>query len=82
MEKLLISAKHGQMINTELFDCDYYDWLAGKSNAETKFEEEFLSEYTWGEFILSDMISRIHKYRSYCERFNCLTDKLLINSCL
>ncbi len=61
MEKLLISAKHGQMINTELFDCDYYDWLAGKSNAETKFEEEFLSEYTWGEFILSDMISRIHK---------------------
>ena len=57
---LLISASHGQMVNTDLFDCDYYEWLDGKSNAETGFEEEFLSEYSWGEYILSDMISRIH----------------------
>lgn len=60
MENLLISTRHGQMVNTELFDCDYYDWLNGRSNAETGFEEEFLSEYSWGEYILSDMISRIH----------------------
>lgn len=61
MSDLLISATHGQMVNTDLFDCDYYDWLKGKSNSETGFEEEFLSEYSWGEYILSDMISRIHK---------------------
>lgn len=58
MSDLLISGPHGQMINTELFDCDYYDWLKGGSDAETGFEEEFLTEYSWGEYILSDMISR------------------------
>ena len=57
---LLISATHGQMVNTELFDCDYYDWLRGDGDTETGFEEEFLSEYSWGEYILSDMISRRH----------------------
>lgn len=61
MSDLLISASHGQMVNTKLFDCDYYEWLDGKSNAETGFEEEFLSEYSWGEYILSDMISRAHR---------------------
>lgn len=61
ISNLLISASHGQMVNTELFDCDYYDWLNGDSNTKTGFEEEFLSEYSWGEYILSDMISRIHK---------------------
>lgn len=61
MEDLLISGAHGQMINTEMFDCDYYEWLSGRSNAETGFEEDFLSEYSWGEYILSDMLGRMHK---------------------
>ncbi len=62
MSDLLISASHGQMVNTRLFDCDYYDWLDGKSDAETGFEGEFLSEYSWGEYILSDMINRVTKW--------------------
>ena len=60
LEELLISAHNGQMVDTKMFDCDYYEWLEGKSSYETGFEEEFLSEYSWGEYILSDMISRIH----------------------
>jgi len=54
-ENLLISARHGQKVNTDLFDCDYYDWLDGKMKPAASFRDEFLSEYSWGEEILAAM---------------------------
>lgn len=50
---LLISTTRGQIINTEMFDCDYYDWL---DRREGKFNGEFLTEYSWGEDILAEMM--------------------------
>ena len=58
LSDLLISSARGQMVNTGLFDCDYYDWLDGRSSDEEAFEGEFLSEYSWGEMILGSMVSR------------------------
>lgn len=59
IRELLISTVHGQMVNTELFNCDYYEWLENDDKSKSGFEGEFLSEYSWGEYILGDMISRI-----------------------
>ena len=57
LEDLLISTRRGQMINTDLFDCDYYDWLDHNMNTDSRFEGEFMSEYSWGEYLLSDLLS-------------------------
>ena len=56
LEKLLISSAHGQMINTDLFDCDYYAWQDKNVEKRDRFAGEFMSEYTWGEYILADMV--------------------------
>ena len=55
---LLISTARGQMVNTDLFDCDYYAWKEQKMELRDRFEGEFLSEYTWGESILADILMK------------------------
>lgn len=57
LSDLLISALHGQMVNTSLFDCDYYAWQDGDLRERDRFEGEFLSEYSWGEYLLADMMN-------------------------
>ena len=59
LQEMLISTSHGQIANTAVFDCDFYDWMAGKNGKDTRFEEEFMTEYSWGEYFLSDLMSRI-----------------------
>jgi len=54
---LLISTSRGQMINVALFDCDYYAWQDGNMKARDRFEGEFLSEYSWAEYILAGMVN-------------------------
>lgn len=58
IEGLLISTKRGQLVNTKMFDCDYYAWLDKNSESRDRFEGEFLTEYSWGEDILANMIYR------------------------
>lgn len=62
IENLLISTRHGQMANTGIFDCDYYDWQDKNTDLHNTFEGEFLSEYSWGEFILANMINKEYDY--------------------
>ena len=60
LEKLLISTSRGQMVNTDLFDCDYYDWLDRKrSSCSDGFEGEFLTEYSWSEYLTGDLFQRL-----------------------
>lgn len=58
IEDLLISTSRGKMINTELFDCDYYAFKDNNMKDREKFEGEFLSEYSWGEPILTDLLNQ------------------------
>ena len=53
LSDLLISTQRGQLINTALFDCDYYSWQDKNMTARDRFEGEFLPEYSWGEYILA-----------------------------
>lgn len=58
LSNLLISTSRGQMINTALFDCDYYAWQDGEMEARDRFEGEFLSEYSWGECLLANIVNK------------------------
>lgn len=53
---LLISTKRGQLVNTALFDCDYYAWQDRNLKERDRFEGEFLSEYSWGEYLLAKIL--------------------------
>ncbi len=57
VENLLISTSRGQMINTAMFDCDYYAWQDKNMDLRDKFDGEFLSEYSWGEYILANILN-------------------------
>lgn len=56
VEDLLISTKRGQIINTDCFDCDYYAFLDKTMEKRDRFDGEFLSEYSWGEYILAAIL--------------------------
>lgn len=53
---LLISTSRGQMANVDIFDCDYYMWLDTDADKREKFSDEFMSEYSWSEYIISEML--------------------------
>ena len=56
---LLISTTRGQMLNTSLCDCDYFAWQDKNMDSRDRFEGEFLSEYSWGEPILTGILNDI-----------------------
>lgn len=56
IENIIFSTSRGQIANLDIFDCDYYAWLDNKSEQDEQFEGEFLTEYSWGEYILADII--------------------------
>ena len=57
LSDLLLSTPRGQMLNTDIVECDYYAWKNHKVQEKDKFEGEFLSEYSWGEYILAEILS-------------------------
>ena len=57
LEGLLISTQRGQLVNTALFDCDYYAWQDKNMGQRDRFEGEFMEEYSWGEYILSGILN-------------------------
>jgi len=57
LEKLLISTPRGQMVDTSMFDCDYYAWQDKNMEQRDQFTGEFLSEYSWGEYILANILN-------------------------
>ena len=57
LSDLLFSTPHGQMVNTALFDCDYYAWQDRNMGRREQFRGEFLAEYSWGEYLLADMVN-------------------------
>lgn len=49
VEDLIISSRGVKRIDTERFDCDLYDLLAGNEDISKIFLGEYLSEYSWAE---------------------------------
>lgn len=46
---VFVSKWGGCGINTELIDCDYYDWIAGKPYAINAYRGEYMTQYSWAE---------------------------------
>lgn len=59
LEGLLLSTPHGQMINVPMVECDYYTWKNAEQHEKVKFDGEFLSEYSWGEVILANILQNV-----------------------
>lgn len=57
LDNLLLSTPHGQMLNTDICDCDYFQWQDKNPDNRVRFEGEFLSEYSWGEYILAGILN-------------------------
>lgn len=57
LENIIYSTARGQMANIDLFDCDYYSWLDNNHDKHEQFNGEFLSEYSWGEYILGSIVN-------------------------
>lgn len=56
LSELLVSTVRGQMVDTALFDCDFYEWKDRTMDVRSQFEGEFLSEYSWGEYLVGELV--------------------------
>ncbi len=45
-------------IDTSKIDCDYYDYLKGDIIAINSFQGEYMSQYSWAEMTLGDLIMK------------------------
>ena len=49
IQQFFIAEYNNFRINPEVIKCDYYDFLAGDSQAKKNFAGEFMSQYSWAE---------------------------------
>ncbi|MGI6221784.1 MAG: response regulator [Coriobacteriales bacterium] len=57
LDGLLVSTARGQTVDTDLFDCDFYAWKDGKLDVRNLYEGEFMSEYSWSEYLISEIVN-------------------------
>ncbi len=48
-EKMLISSRGNKRVDTQVFDCDLYDLLEGKTEIRERYIGEYLLDYSWSE---------------------------------
>ncbi len=56
IEDILLVMPHGRALDTTMFDCDLYDFLDGDKEAVNKFNGEYMSQYSWGEPFVPDLM--------------------------
>lgn len=56
IDNILVSTQRGQTVDVSQFDCDYYAWRDKNMEPRDSFEGEFMSEYSWGEYILATIM--------------------------
>ena len=49
IQQFFIAEYNNFRINPDVIKCDYYDFLAGDSQAKKNFAGEFMSQYSWAE---------------------------------
>lgn len=55
-EGVLVKRRGALGVDTTAFDCDYYDFLAGKSNAREAFKGEYMTQFSWAESTLAKLM--------------------------
>ena len=46
---VLHGSKNAYAVNTDMIECDYYDYLTGRLTAGSPYQGEFMSQYSWAE---------------------------------
>ena len=57
-EKILVKGWDSCGIDSTLVDCDYYDYLKGDSVAINSFMGEYMTQYSWSEMTLGELIMK------------------------
>lgn len=52
IEDIVCRARNSTAINAEGISCDYYDYLRGRTEAVNAYAGEYISDYSWAEFIV------------------------------
>ena len=60
-EDVLIHNYNQLAINKDAIDCDYFDFLYGKSQLEDSFQFEYMSQYSWAESTLGFLLRKTYK---------------------
>lgn len=60
-EKVLIKGFNSFSINVDLVDCDYYRFATLDRQAVNSYNGEFMSQYSWGEFVTGYLERMIRK---------------------
>lgn len=54
----IIQQKGYLAVNRSMMKCDYYDWIERKEGTEKLFRGEYMSQYSFGEFTLAELVAR------------------------
>jgi len=54
---ILIKTTHGRALNTDKVDCDLLDFFKGDPDAREKFGGKYMSQYSWAEETLGELIA-------------------------
>ena len=55
-EQVLIHDKDYYGLDVTKVSCDYYDYLAGDETARRAFQQEYMSQYSWGDVTLAALL--------------------------
>ena len=51
-EEVLVHSRNAYSVNTNLIQCDYYDYLNRKPEAQKLYRGEFIKQYSWAEIYI------------------------------
>jgi hypothetical protein len=63
IKDLILKNRQGILLNTKVVDCDYYKFLEGDTRAINSFTGQYMSAYSWAEFTVGYLESRLDKVR-------------------
>lgn len=59
LEDVILKKKGMVAIMPDMFECDYFNMLEGIEQAATSFAGEYMSQYSWSEYTLAGIESRL-----------------------
>lgn len=58
-EDIIVKQRGKLGIVPEKIDCDYFDWLNGDAKAINAYKGEYMSQYSWAEMTMGNIISKM-----------------------
>ena len=60
IEELIESKRGMRRLNTSIVNCDLYNFLSGKAEYSNLFKGSYMLNYSWGEFMISELETQIN----------------------